>query len=200
MTRPRGLGQLWSPIRRRLHEVLPPWMTRHLPPVRIGSGAAAPAWSLRLVLVGMALGTAALVAEGGPSWVIAGSLAAAMVLLPGGVLPAVLVGWLGLLSAAYGVPDPLRTAGLLVGAHLTVQLGALLGQASLRARVELRSLAVPGRRVVAIQATAQPVALLAGWLAGLDITIALLPVLAGTAVAGLVVIWLPRVGQMTTTG
>jgi len=166
------------------------------PRVRVRTGPAVPAWALRLLLAGLAVGCVVL-AGAGPVLAVAGVAAALVLALrPGGVAPAAVVGYVAvvLLGSGHG-GGPATTAALLLGTHLLVQLAALLGRTSWWARVELRALAAPVPRFLAVQAAAQLLALL-----GAAVTTGglRLPWLAAAAAVGLGALLLglvPRLGS-----
>jgi hypothetical protein len=115
---------------------------------------------------------------------------------PGGIAPVLVLGLTALVlttSSADGWRP--ATSGLLLGTHLLVQLGALLGRGTWAARVELRALLVPAPRFVAVQLAAQLVAALGAVVAAGRFELPWLAVPATVGLAGLVLWLAPRVGS-----
>jgi len=176
-TTPRGMAALG--LRRRR--------------VTVRLGASLPAWSLRGLAVAVALGCVLLAASGPLLTGVGTALALILLVRPGGWAPAALVAYVTLALAIGGSPgwDPGRSA-LLLGTHLLLQLGAVLGRCTWSAQVELRALAVPARRFLAVQLAAQLVALAAAALSAGGLRLPGLTALAAT-VLGLLLLWLvPR--------
>ncbi len=178
------------------------WLTAYLPRlalrrprVHVALGAWLPCWSLRFALGVMALLCAAMVVRSPLAWVVLILLTIAVVVRPSGIAPAALIMALALTMAVGPEGTALRTGLLIIGLHAVAQLGVLLGRASWTARVEIGALAVPLRRFLGIQAFVQPLALIGGWLAGRDLGLALLPLLASLGLVVVTYVWLPGLGD-----
>jgi hypothetical protein len=194
------LRRLTRFLRGWLHSLLAehyPQLVQHLPRVRIRTDPWVPAWALRLVVAAIGWLCVAPLDLGGVAALSVAVLLGVIVVIPGGVLPATLAIVVGLLVVLTEEPSTTRTAWLLLGLHGAAQLGALVGQAGPLARIELRSLLRPLPAFVGVQLVSQPLALLGGWLAGLNIELTALPVVAALAVAALVFGWMP---QLTGSG
>lgn len=163
--------------------------------VTVVTGAWVPGWVLRLVCVVLALGDVRLAGAGDTLTVLGALLAALVLIRPGGVGPVLVVAFTALVLATSGGggwrPESFL---LLLGTHLLVQLGAVLGRTSWAARVELRALAVPAPRFLAVQLAAQLVAVLGAAVAGGRLELPWLAVLAAVGLAVLVLWLAPRFG------
>lgn len=185
-----------------------PRLRRRRPSVLIRTGPALPGWAVRIALALLGLGLANLVGAGGAPWLLIVVLAVLVVGWPSGFPTVALVIVIALIAAMAAVPpSPLLGAVLVAGLPALVQLGAVAGRAGWTARIEVAALVAPLPRFVLIQAVAQPLALLGGWLAGslgnwLSAERSAPPaswiVLPIVAVLGLGVLsfgWLPGLGQ-----
>ena len=194
-----GFGQVRSS---RVRNWAAAWLTAYLPrlalrrpQVHIALGPWLPCWGLRLALGVLALLCAAMVVRSPLAWVGLILLAIAVVVRPSGIAPAALIMAVALSMAVGPEGTALRTALLIIGLHAVAQLGILLGRASWTARVEIGALAVPLRRFLGIQAFVQPLALVGGGLAGWDLGLALLPLIAVLGLAVVSYVWLPSLGD-----
>jgi len=196
--RPAALPAAW----RRLAELARstpltlPVLRPRRPRVRVRTGPAVPAWTLRLLLAAVALACVALAGAG--TLLSVGGAAAALVLVlrPGGSAPAVVVGYVAVVLLGTGSGGrPATTSALLLGTHLLVQLAALLGRTSWEARVELRALAAPLRRFLAVQALAQLVALLGAAVTSGGLALPWLPAVAAVGLGALLLGLVPRLGS-----
>ncbi|WP_375426392.1 hypothetical protein [uncultured Friedmanniella sp.] len=169
-----------------------PTLAPRRPRVTVETGAWLPGWLLRLVCVALAVGCVRLAGAGDTLTVLGVVLAALVLVRPGGVGPVVVLAFTAfvLTVSSDGGWRP-ESNLLLLGAHLLVQLGALLGRSSWAVRVELRALLVPAPRFVAVQLTAQLVAVLGAAVTG-RFELPGLAVLAAVGLAALVLFLTPR--------
>lgn len=189
-------------ILRRVRATLQPGSVvteRPRPHVQITVARAVPAWALRLVLLAVGVGCVMLIGESTVSRVILSGALVVVVVMPGGVSTAVFAVGVGLSLLAFD-PGPLSGVGpvsadgavLLAAVHLIAVLGSVLGQVPLRTAVELRALIPTARRYVVIQAGAQVLALVAGWLSERGVVVTALPILAVLALLAGATWLLPR--------
>lgn len=158
--------------------------TRRPPAPRVGVDAdtSVPAWVLRLASAAAATGCSAVLATSTVTWVIAATLAIAILLSPSGPGPALFaVGTGALLLASPGDPFSPRAFLLILGVHLAVQLAAFAGAVSWRARVELRLLTGAARTFFVVQAVAQMAAVAGAWMAGNEVAVGWIPLAAAVA-------------------
>jgi len=141
------------------------------PAVVLGLRASLPGAVVRLLPAALMLGCTALTAAPPTAWVLTGVAAVAVTWQPR--CPAVpgftlLLGWLvlagpDLLLSPPGDPGrPWRLAGLVLGLHLVHRTAALASHLAWTARIEVAVLARAARSVLAVQAVAQALALVAG--------------------------------------
>lgn len=155
-------------------------------------GPRLPAWTIRLAMAAVSLGSAALVVPNAVGWLITAGLLTALVVRPGRVLPVVMMLALaaGLALAQPAAFDPTAYV-LLAGTHLVITTGAVIGGVSWNAWIEVRALIGPGRRYLTLQAGAQSLALTAAGLSTQHLALGAVPILACIAVA-LLALWLLR--------
>jgi hypothetical protein len=129
--------------------------------------------------------------------VLAVLLGLLVVLLPSGVGPVLVLALTALVLVIGGSGGGWRPAAfaVLLGTHLLVQLGALLGRTSWSARVELRALLVPAPRFLAVQVAAQLAAVAGAAVTGGRFELPWLAVLAAVGLAGLLLWLAPRLGS-----
>jgi hypothetical protein len=163
---------------------------RQRPAVTVRLRRWVPGWTIRACCVLVAVGCVLLTGAPKPLTGVVSVVAVLLVVLPGGVLPAVLAVLVGV-CALYLDPalTSVRPFLILAGLHLVVQLAALTGRTGLRARVELGVLLAALRRYLPIQAVAQAVALLGLALTRQRLEVAWLPVF-GVVSLTLAVFWL----------
>jgi hypothetical protein len=189
------LRRLWVRTRSWVLAYLPDRSNARRPPVRIRTGAAVPGYLLRLAVVALGLFCASLVVTGPPGWVVVTVLLVAIACAPGTLVTGVLLMVLGLLMVFDTDPvAPWRTPLLVAAVPLLMQLAAITGQATWRARIELRVLELPLRRYLVIQVFAQLLALTGRMVEGLGLVLPYVMALAGVAVVALLVFWLPSMG------
>ena len=157
-----------------------------LPRVTVAVGAAVPVWLLRLVVVAAATGALALVASDRIQWVIAGMLIGVIAIWPDSAAAGVFAVGIGLLLLT-SAPEPFhpRVFLLAFALHLTLELGAVLGQLPGDGRVEVRALRRAARPFLTVQALAQALALLGAWVSARPATVPWLPLVAAVALAAL---------------
>jgi hypothetical protein len=185
--RPVLLRRLLDRTRRAL------WFVRtgpQRPAVTVRLRRWVPGWTIRACCVLVAVGCLLLTGAPAPLTGIVCVLAVLLLVLPGGVLPAVLAVLVGV-CALYLNPavTSARPFLILAGVHLLVQLAALTSRTGFRARVELGVLLVALRRYLPVQAGAQAVALLGLAITRQRLEVAWLPVL-GVVSLTLGVFWL----------
>ncbi|GAA3608550.1 hypothetical protein GCM10022236_07810 [Microlunatus ginsengisoli] len=155
-----------------------------------------PCWAFRLLAVGLALGSAALVVQTPFGWLVVGVLAALILIRPGSPAAPILVAVLGFSMVQHPDQDWAgRGPLLLLGLHACVTLAVLLGATGWAARVQLRVLASPALRFAVIQLVAQVFGLLGALLAGYDLSWPWLPVVAALLALVLVLLWAPRLAR-----
>lgn len=170
---------------------------RPRPRVQIATTRAVPAWALRLALLTVGLVCVVVIGQSVVSAVILSGALLFVVAMPGSVSTAVFAVGIGLSLLAF---EPGAVSGavsgpgviLLAGVHLVAVLGSVLGQVTLRTAVELRALVPTARRYVVIQAAAQVLALVAGWLSERAVVVTALPILAVLALVAGATWMLPR--------
>lgn len=202
--RPRTADRLREVRRvlRRVRATLQPGSApteRPRPRVRIETTRAVPAWALRLLLLAVGAVCVVVIGQSVVSQVILTGALLVVVAMPGGVSAGVFAVMVGLSLLAFdpgtpsaGLPVSADAVVLLAAVHLIAVLGSVLGQVPLRTTVELRALLPTARRYVIIQATAQLLALVAGWLSEREVVVTALPVLALLALMGGATWLLPR--------
>lgn len=189
------VGRLWRRLSTWVLAYLPERSRARRPPVRIRTESAVPGAALRLAVVSIGLVCAAAVVIGVPGWVVVIGLLIGLFCLPGTMAGGALVIVLGLLLVFDPEPAPVwRTPLLVAGIPLLMQLAAVAGQATLRARIELQVLALPMRRYLVIQVFAQLLALVGAMVAGLGYVLPQVMALAAMVLLALVAFWLPSLG------
>lgn len=190
-----GLPRLWAQLTSWLLAYLPGRRGPRLPRVHIHTAPAIPGVVLRAIVVGIGFCCGLLVVPGPPGWVITIGLLVALFWLPGSLVAGVVVMVLGLFLAFDVEPTaPWRTPLLVAALPLMLQLAAIAGQTSITARIELRALALPLRRYLAIQVFAQLLALTGAMVAGLGWVLPQLMALASVALLSIVIFWIPSLG------
>ena len=189
-----GLGRRWAQISTWFLAYLPEPGKSRRPPVRIHTGTAVPATTLRLAIVLVGLLCALTVVTGTPGWVLVIALLIALACAPGTMIGGALVILLGLLMMFDPTAPVWRTPLLIVLVPLMMQLAAIAAQTSWAGRVELRVLALPMRRYLVIQVFAQLLGLVGAMVAGLGYVLPQLMALAAVAVLVVVAFWLPSLG------
>lgn len=168
-------ARIWSPSK-----------SRPLPRVVADIGPWVPVWLVTAVTAGVAVASAAIVTRGTVPWAIVLATIAITVAQPDGPGAGIFAVTIGVLLVASGTePFAWPLYVLLATVHLVVVLSALTSGLPRRARFELALLVAPGRRFLAVQAVAQPLALLGALVTGAGVTLPWLPVAAGL---GLVVL------------
>ena len=169
-----------------------------LPAVEVELHGWVPCWALRLVAVGLALGSAALVIRGPFGWLVVGVVAAVILVRPGSPAAPVLAAVLGFSLLQLDRSPDARGPLLLLGLHACITLCVLLGATTWAARVRLAVLASPAPSFAAIQLTAQLVGVLGTLLAGRQLSWPWLPVVATMVLLLVVSAWIPRLGMRET--
>jgi hypothetical protein len=171
-------------------------MTQDYPPVPLDVGFMLSVGAFRIATALLAVSATAAVAQDPVFWV-GGILAVILLLfLPRPVWPPVIVLMFGVGLAA-GPVDPIRTAIVLLTAHLLMVLCTLLGRMPWGSRVELRVLRRPLARFGIIQILAQGLALLGYWLTVGGVTMGILTMIVAIlmAVAAWVLSWRLRLAR-----
>lgn len=186
---------------RRLRDLWRSWQggaTRPLPPVRIDTGLALPSWVFRVILAGLTMGCASLLASNTIAVVASVAGTVLVAIWPGGPMPSVYAAGIGLLLVASSNPLEYKGFVVLFGVHLLVTLGAIVGRIGWTGLIELRVLVAPARRFAAIQAFAQLVALGAAWVTTRHLALPWIPVLVGVGLAALTWLLLPRLTRSSS--
>lgn len=190
-----GLPRLWAQLTSWLLAYLPGRHRPRLPRVHIHTAPAIPSVVLRAIVALIGFGCGLMVVPGPPGWTIVIGLLVALFWVPGSLVGGALVIVLGLLLAFDVEPGaPWRTPLLVAALPLMLQLAAIAGQTSITARIELRALALPLRRYLAIQVFAQLLALTGAMVAGLGWVLPQLMALAAVALLSIVIFWIPSLG------
>jgi hypothetical protein len=136
-----------------------PESQRPLPPVRIAMGRSISGGVLHLMVGAVALAGTAVLATEPAQWFFALVAAVVLVARPTSGLPHIYAGVLGV-GLAIGPAHTWAARGflLILAVHLLVALGSIADDVPWSAQVELRVLATPVRRFVAIQLFAQVLA------------------------------------------
>jgi hypothetical protein len=164
--------------------------------VEIETGAALPAWSLRVVMGGVGAGCGLVVDPIAVTALILAGILALTVVQPGGLGPSAFVLTVCVLLVLGSDREFSASRLLLVaGLHLLMLLAAALGDLSWRAHIELRALWPAARRFLLIQAGVAGVALAGGWLVGQQVVVAVAPLLVGVGLTALAAWLLPRVAR-----
>jgi hypothetical protein len=188
---PAGMRNRLDNVSQSLRHTL---SSSRLPSVLVSTGTWLPCWVLRLIIVGVAIGTAAVIIHGVFGWLVVAATALLIMVEPAGAgaaLLAVVLGFSLLVSPA--APLAPRTFALIAGTHAVLQLAALVGRTGWKAHVELAVLLAPARRFVAIQLVAQTLGGFGGVLTGHAVVV-WVPVVAAAALLLLALWWLPRLG------
>ncbi len=210
MPRPSGPARVLSALAdrfpQRVREAVRRWTrsilvllptAARLPVVNVELRFWVPCWALRVVAVGLALGSAALVITGPFGWSVTAVLCVAILLRPAGIgAPALaVVAGFSMLQAsdgeAWGVSGPL----LLLALHACVTVCLLLGTTSWAAKVQLAVLGRPASRFVVIQLIAQLTGVAGALLSSRELSWPWVPVVAALALIVLAYAWLPKLGE-----
>ncbi len=184
-------------VRARWHSfvMLLPTAAR-LPAVQVELRAWVPCWAFRLVAVALALASAALVIRGPFGWTVVALVCAVMLIRPAPSAPvfAVVVGF-SMLQAGDREPWGVSEVMLLLGVHACVALCVLIGASGWAAKVRLDVLGPAAPRFVVIQLIAQLTGLVGAVLAGRDLSLPWIVVVAALAMVALRFVWLPMLGE-----
>ncbi len=172
-----------------------PESQRPLPSVGIELTRPVPGWVLRLVGLAIGIGCLLSIRPAVPLLVMAAAALLVWLIRPGGFAIAgfaVLIG-IGLLILS----DPWAPGGFIATAavHLMLALSCLLGSANWSARFELSLLRPVLVRWLVIQAVVQAVGLIGRWIGTLQLTLPVLPLLAGAALVGFAIWIFPRIAR-----
>jgi hypothetical protein len=154
------------------------------PPIRLDLKRPVPVWSVRLTSAVVASGCIALLAGDRTRWVLGYVVVALILFRPAGGAPAGLALLTGL-WVIMGDPFPPELFAVMFGVHLVFVLSGLSGPLPWDGRIELSALAPPIRRLLIVQAFAQPLALLARFLAAQDLPVVWFQVAGAVAFAAL---------------
>lgn len=188
-------GREFARVRWHSFVVLLPTAAR-LPSVQVGLRACVPCWAFRLVAVALALASATLVITGAFGWTVVGVVCAVMVIRPAPTAPvfAVVVGF-SMLQAGDREPWGVSEVLLLLGVHACVALCVLIGASGWAAKVRLDVLGPAAPRFVVIQLIAQLTGLVGAVVAGRDLSLPWVVVVAALALVALRFVWLPMLAE-----